>query len=138
MGERKRAGGREEGDGVGQALRIQSTRRQDSDLHPCCGSSGGHWFLHLHSGSQGVGFLRIRRKGFINWPPQLGEDLLQTLAHSHPVPVAVLEGSWASQSKDTAPGPAVLCLPPQAPHLTVTSFPPLFTPSHSQVRNGCF
>lgn len=33
-----------------------------TDLRPCCGSSGGHWFLHLHSGSQGAGSLGIRRK----------------------------------------------------------------------------
>lgn len=46
----------------GKALRIKGAPLQDSDLRPCCGSSGGHWSLHLHSGSQGVGFLGIRKK----------------------------------------------------------------------------
>lgn len=110
--ERKRAGGREEGR-RGQALRIQGTRGQDSDLHPCCGSSGGRWFLHLHSGSQGAGFLRSRRKGLINWPPQLGEIFCKC---SH-VRTLCRWPRWRDhgpQSKDTALGPAVLCLPPQA------------------------
>lgn len=49
-------------DGKGKHSGLGAETPQDSDLHPCCGSSGGHWSLHLHSGSLGVGFLGIGRK----------------------------------------------------------------------------
>lgn len=52
-GERSQAEGRDKATGT----------THTTDLHPCCGSSGGRWFLHLHSGSQEVGFLGDKKAG---------------------------------------------------------------------------
>lgn len=60
--DRERDGGTEGRMGKGRHSGEGAQTPQDSDLHPCCGSSGGHWSLHLHSGSLGAGFLGIERK----------------------------------------------------------------------------
>ena len=58
--------------GKGNHSGLGAETPQDSDLHPCCGSSGGHWSLHLHSGSLGVGFLELEGRWFITWPLWFG------------------------------------------------------------------
>lgn len=56
-----RQGGSSEAEGRDKAADTAHT----TDLRPCCGSSGGHWFLHLHSGSQEVGFLGGKRQAVL-------------------------------------------------------------------------